>query len=289
MRTFLGICVVGIVIVSFSAFFIVDQRSSALVLQFGLIKRVVNDAGLHFKFPLIQNVIYFDKRIQTLDSEEPQRFITSEKKNVLVDSFVKWRIMDPQLFYVTVVDQRSACLRLGQTINSGLREEFGKRTVKEVISSQREDITRNVLLKAEVDAKRMGVEIIDIRLRRVELPEEVSESVYRRMRAERERVASELRALGAADAEKIKADADKQREIIVSKAYEHSQIIKGEGDAKAGVIYAKAFSQDQNFYSFYRSLTVYRNSFHGKSDFIVIDPSSKVFRYFNDDVVSPRR
>ena len=260
--------------------FTVDQRQYAIVFQLGEVKEVVREPGLYFKWPLIQNVRFFEKRILTMDSPEPARFLTAEKKPVLVDSYVKWRIDDVKQYYISVGgDEIVAKTRLAQTVNSGLREEFGKRTVHDVVSGEREKIMAEVQRKADTDARSMGVQIIDVRLKRVDFPPEVSDSVYRRMETERKRVANELRSQGAADAEKIKADADRQREVIVAEAYRDAQKIKGEGDAKASAIYAQSFGQNPEFYSFYRSLEAYRQSFKNKSDMLVVDPSSEFFKY----------
>ena len=260
--------------------FTVDQRQFAIVFQLGEVKEVITEPGLNFKFPLIQNVRYFDRRILTLDSNEPERFITSEKKNVLVDSYIKWRIVDPKLYYISVSgDETRARTRLSQTVNAGLREEFGKRTVHDVVSGERDKIMEDMRAKADQDARKIGVQIVDVRLKRVDLPTEVSESVYRRMEAERKRVANELRSQGSAEAEKIRADADKQREVIVAEAYRDAQKLKGDGDAKAAAIYAQAFNQNAEFYAFYRSLEAYRNSFRSKSDVIVVEPNSEFFKY----------
>ena len=260
--------------------FTVDQRQHAIVFQLGEVKEVITEPGLYMKWPLIQNVRYFDKRILTLDSTEPERFITSEKKNVLVDSFVKWRITDPQLYYVSVAgDEARARTRLSQTVNAGLREEFGKRTVHDVVSGERDKIMEQMREKADLDARKIGVQIVDVRVKRVDLPSEVSESVYRRMEAERKRVANELRSEGSAEAEKIRADADRQREVIIADAYRDAQKAKGEGDAKAAATYASAFNQSPEFYAFYRSLEAYRNSFKGRNDVIVVEPNSDFFKY----------
>lgn len=260
--------------------FTVDQRQFAVVFQLGEVKRAISDPGLYFKIPMVQNVRYFEKRIITLDNAEPERFITSEKKNVLVDSYIKWRIVDPQLYYISVGgDESRAKTRLNQTVNAGLREEFGKRTVHDVVSGERDQVMTQMREKADVDARKIGVQIVDVRLKRVELPTEVSEAVYRRMEAERKRVANELRSEGFAEAEKIRADADRQREIIVAQAYSDSQKIKGEGDAKATNTYAQAFGQNAEFYSFYRSLEAYRGSFKTKNDVLVIEPNSEFFKY----------
>ncbi len=263
-----------------ASIFTVDQRQFAIVFQLGEVREEISEPGLYFKWPLIQNVRYFEKRILTLDSSEPERYITSEKKNVLVDSFVKWRIVDPRLYYVSVAgDEARAKTRLSQTVNAGLREEFGKRTVHDVVSGERDKIMEEMRQKADLDARKIGVEIVDVRVKRVDLPLEVSESVYRRMEAERKRVANELRSEGSAEAEKIRADADRQREVIVAEAYRDAQKIKGDGDAKAAATYAQAFNQNPEFYAFYRSLEAYRGSFKGKSDIIVVEPNSDFFKY----------
>ncbi len=270
----------AIIAVLGTSIFTVDQRQYAIVFQLGDVREVISEPGLYFKWPLIQNVRYFDKRILTLDTSEPERYITSEKKNVLVDSFVKWRIVDPRLYYVSVAgDEARAQTRLSQTVNAGLREEFGKRTVHDVVSGERDDVMEKMREKADQDARKIGIQIVDVRVKRVDLPMEVSESVYRRMEAERKRVANELRSEGSAEAEKIRADADKQREVIVAEAYRDAQKIKGEGDAKAAALYAQAFNQNAEFYAFYRSLEAYRNSFKGKSDVIVVEPNSDFFKY----------
>ncbi|WP_227817995.1 protease modulator HflC [Nitrogeniibacter aestuarii] len=275
----LGVVLFALAVVSMSMF-TVDKRQFAIVRQFGQIKKVIKEPGLNFKVPLIQNVTYFDRRILTMDTPEPERFITSEKKNVLVDLFVKWRVADPELYFVSVGGIESRALtRIEQTVNAGLREEFGKRTVHEVVSGQRDDIMERMRVKADTDARKIGVEIVDVRLKRVDLPTEVSESVYRRMEAERKRVANELRSEGAAEAERIRADADRQREIIVAEAYRDAQSVKGEGDAKAAAIYADAFGQDSEFYSFYRSLQAYRETFSDKGDVLVVEPDGDFFKY----------
>ena len=260
--------------------FTVDQRQFALVFQLGEVKDEISEPGLYFKWPMIQNVRYFDRRILTMDNNEPERFITSEKKNVLVDSFVKWRIVDPKLYYISVQgDETRARTRLSQTVNAGLREEFGKRTVHDVVSGERDKIMEDMRAKADQDSRKIGVQIVDVRIKRVDLPSEVSESVYRRMEAERKRVANELRSQGSAEAEKIRADADKQREVIVAEASRDAQKVKGDGDAKAAALYAQAFNQNPEFYAFYRSLEAYRSSFRSKNDIMVIEPNSDFFKY----------
>jgi len=267
------------ILVSLTAF-TVDQRQSAIIFQLGEIVDVKIQPGLYFKVPFLQNIRYFDSRVLTLDSQEPERFITSEKKNVLVDSFVKWRIIDVKKYYVSVGgDEARAKTRLFQTVNDSLRAEFGKRTVHDVVSGQRDQIMEILRQKADQDARKIGVQVLDVRLKRVDLPQEVSESVYQRMEAERKRVANELRSTGAGEAEKIRADADRQREVILAEAYRDAQRTKGEGDAKAAGIYAEAYSQNPEFYAFYRSMEAYRQTFKNKSDVMVLDPSSEFFKY----------
>lgn len=260
--------------------FTVDQRQQAIVFQLGEIISVKQQPGLYFKLPLLQNVRYFDTRLRTVDTSEPERFITSEKKNVLVDSYVKWRIIDAKQHYVSVGgDEARAQTRLMQTVNDSLRAEFGKRTVHEVVSGERDKIMEILRQKADLDARKIGVQVMDVRLKRVDLPQEVSGSVYQRMEAERKRVANELRSQGSAESEKIRADADRQREVILAEAYRTAQETKGEGDAKAASIYAAAYGQNPEFYAFYRSLEAYRQSFKNKSDVLVLEPSSEFFKY----------
>lgn len=271
---------VAVLILLSMSVFVVDQRQNAIVFQLGEVVGIKTEPGLNFKVPLLQNVRYFDSRILTLDTGEPERFITAEKKNVMVDSFVKWRIVDVKQYYISVGgDEVRAATRLKQTVNSSMREEFGKRTVNEVVSGEREKIMTVLREKTDSDARKIGVQVLDVRLKRVDFPLEISESVYRRMDAERKRVANELRASGAAEGEKIKADADKQREVILAVAYRDAQKTKGEGDAKASATYAAAFGRNAEFYSFYRSLEAYKQSFKNKSDVMVLDPSSAFFKY----------
>jgi membrane protease subunit HflC len=278
----LAIIVVSFLLVS-SSLYIVDQRQKAIVFQLGEVVSVIESPGLYFKIPMVQNVRFFDSRILTMDAEEPDRFITSEKKNVLVDLFVKWRIVDVKQYYISVRgDEALARVRLAQTVNSSLRDEFGNRTVHEVVSGQRDKIMEIMRKKADADARNIGVEVVDVRLKRVDLPKEVSESVYRRMEAERKRVANELRSTGFADSEKIRSNADRQREVILAKAYRDAQKTKGEGDAKATRIYAEAFQKNPEFYSFYRSLEAYKQSFQNKSDMMVLEPNSEFFKYLKN-------
>jgi membrane protease subunit HflC len=276
------VLIIGPIVLSLSAF-TVDQREFAIVFRLGEIVSVKKQPGLYFKIPLVENVSYFEKRIVTLDWVEPDRFITSEKKNVLVDSFVKWRIVDPAQYYVSVRgDEHQAEARLSQVVNDGLRAEFGKRTIHDVISGERATIMEILRTKADREARQMGIQVVDVRLKRVDLPQEVSDSVFQRMEAERKRVANDLRSQGAGAAEKIRADADKQREVIIAEAFREAQRIKGEGDAQATEVYSAAYGRDPEFYAFYRSLEAYRNSFRNKSDVLVLDPSSEFFRYLKD-------
>jgi len=271
---------VVVLILASMSIFIVDQRQTAIVFQLGEVMRVETTPGIKIKMPLVQNVRFFDSRILTLDSDDPERFITAEKKNVLVDSFIKWRIVDVKQYYISVGgDEARAQTRLTQTVNSTLREEFGKRTIHEVVSGKREELMRVVQEKTDVDARKIGVEVLDVRLKRVDFPVEISDSVYRRMDAERKRVANELRATGNAESEKIRADADRQREVILAQAYRDAQKIKGDGDAKATALYAGAFGRNPEFYAFYRSLDVYKQGFKSKSDIMVLDAGSPFFKY----------
>jgi len=269
----------AIVFLASLALFTVDQRERAIVFQLGEVKEVITTPGLHFKWPLIQNVRYFDARILTLDTPDAERYITSEKKNLLVDSFVKWQITDVRQYYKSILDEAQAQTRISQTVNATLREEFGKHTVHEVVSEDRNEIMKTVRERANQDAKKIGVEIIDVRLKRVDLPQEVSESVYKRMDAERKSVANQLRSEGSAAAERIRAEADKEREVIIANAYKDAQRVKGEGDAKASAAYAQAFGQNPEFYAFYRSLEAYRSSFNNHSDVLVLEPNSDFFKY----------
>jgi membrane protease subunit HflC len=272
--------ILALIVVASMSLFTVDQRERAIVFRLGEITEIIDQPGLHVKWPLIQNVRFFDRRILTLDTPDPERFITSEKKNVLVDSFLMWRINDVRQYYVSVRgDEILAQTRLQQRVNAALREEFGKRTVHDVVSGERDIIMKVVREKVDEDAKEIGVASVDVRLKRVELPAEVSESVYRRMEAERRAVAAELRSQGFSEAEKIRAEADREREVIVAEAYRDAQRVKGEGDARATAVYARAYGENPEFYAFYRSLEAYRASFRNRSDVLVLEPTSDFFKY----------
>ncbi|MDR3159573.1 MAG: protease modulator HflC [Zoogloeaceae bacterium] len=273
----------GLLALASMVFFTVDQRYYALLFQMGEVKLTITEPGLHLKWPLIQNVRVFDKRVLTIDSQDPELFITSEKKNVQVDSYVKWRIVDPELYYVSVGgDESRASTRLMQTINAGLRAEFGTRTVRQVISDEREKIMEDMRVKANEDAKKIGVLVLDVRLKRVELPTNVADSVYERMRSERKQVANQLRAEGAKQYETTRAIADRKRVELLAQAYNAAQKIMGDGDAQAAAIYAKAFSRDPEFYAFYRSMEAYRETFKSKQDVLVVEPNSDFFRYLKN-------
>jgi membrane protease subunit HflC len=283
MKRNFGPAVIGLVallLILSMSMFVVDQRQNSIVFRLGEVVAIQKEPGLYFKVPLLDNVRFFDVRILTIDTPEPERFLTSEKKNVLVDLFVKWRITDVRNYYTSVGgDEMNAQRRLLQTINDGLRAEFGNRTVHDVVSGERDKIMDLMRKKANEDAVKIGVEVLDVRLKRVDLPQEVSGSVYGRMEAERKRVANELRSTGAAESEKIRADADKQKEVILAEAYREAQRIKGEGDAKASANYAKAYEINPEFYAFYRSLEAYRASFKNRSDVLVLEPNSEFFKY----------
>ena len=274
--------VVALVVASLSLF-TVDQRQNAIVFRLGEIVSVKTMPGLYFKVPLVDNVRYFDARILTLDAEEAQKFVTSENKPVLVDSFVKWRIADVKQYYKSVQgDEGLARVRLAQAVNGSLREEFGKRTIHEVVSGEREQIMDLMRERADQIAREIGVHVLDVRLKRVDFTPEISESVYGRMQAERKRVANELRSTGFAEAEKIRADADKQRQVVIAQAYRDAQRLKGDGDAKASAIYARAFERNPEFYAFYRSLEAYRQSFKNKGDLLILEPNSEFFKYLKN-------
>lgn len=267
-----------------STFYVVDQRKYAILFAFGEIKDVIREPGLHFKLPPpFQNVIYLDKRILTIDAPEAERFITAEKRNILVDTYVKWKIVEPRQYYISIgAEQDRAVTRMGQIIKAALNEEITKRTTHEVVSGEREKVMSAIKGKVAEEAKQIGVEIVDVRLKRVDLLPEISESIYRRMEAERRRVANELRSTGSAESEKIRADADRQREVIIAEAYRDAEKTKGEGDARASAVYAQAFGSNPEFYAFYRSLDAYRKSFRGKGDVFVVDPSTDFFKFMKN-------
>jgi len=275
--------VVAVLFVASQSLYTVDQRQYAIRFQLGEIIETQSNAGLYAKIPLMQNIKYYDKRVLLLDNTEPDRITTSEKKPLLVDFFVLWRIVDVKQYYVSVQgDEEAARRRLSQTVRSNLAEEINKRTVHDAISGERDKIMNTTRQKADADAKTIGVEIVDVRLRRVELPPDVTGPVYARMESERRRVANELRSQGQAESEKIRADADRQRVVILADAYRESQKTKGDGDAKASAIYAQAYGVNPDFYAFYRSLEAYKATFRNRSDMMVLDPNSEFFRFFRN-------
>ncbi|HHT00243.1 MAG TPA: protease modulator HflC [Thiomicrospira sp.] len=281
MKSLFSIFVAAVLFVASSSVYVVNQWETAVVLRLGEIVKADVEPGLHFKTPFINNVRKFDSRLQTLDAA-PERYLTSEKKNLEVDSFVKWRIKDVEKFYTTMNgDNRLASMRLGQIVKDGLRAEFGNRTVKEVISGERVEIANKIRVSTASAATSFGIEIEDVRIKRIDLAKDISESVYRRMEAERNRVAKDLRSKGAESAEKIRADADRQRVVILADAYSKAEILRGKGDATAADIYAQAYNKDAEFYAFYHSINAYQASFKEKSDIMLVDPNSDFFKYFN--------
>ena len=277
------VALIALAYVLSSSIFIVDQRKFAVVFSFGQIVRVIEQPGLQIKYPApFENVRFFDRRIMTIDNPEAERFITAEKKNLFVDSYVKWRIVDPRKFFISFKgDERLAQDRLTQLVRSALNEEFTKRTVRELISDQREEVMQGIRAKVADDASDIGVEIVDVRLKRVDLLAEISDSVYRRMEAERKRVANELRSTGAAESDKIRANAERQRDTILAEAYRDAQKIKGAGDAKATALYADAFNRDPQFAQFYQSLEAYRSTFKDKKDVMVVEPNGEFFKFLH--------
>src|SRR5688572_27920044 len=284
MRRSTGMVMIGLLLLALvlaMSLYTVDQRKAAIKFQLGEVVAVQTEPGLYFLVPIVQNVRLYDTRIQTLDARDAERFLTSENKNVLVDSFVKWRIIDVRQYFVSVRgDPVAAEARISQTVNDALRAEFARRTVHDVVSGERETIMNTVADKVDKDVKGIGVEVVDVRLKRVDLVPEISSDVYRRMESERKRVANELRATGQAEGEKIKAEADRSRQITVAEAYRDAQRVKGEGDAQAARIYAEAFGRNPEFYSFYRSMEAYSMGMRTQSAVMVLDPSSDFFKYF---------
>lgn len=285
-RILVPVVVIGaiLVLVLSSMLFVVRERDHAMLFALGEVKEVISEPGLYFKLPPpFQNVVYLDKRLLTIDTSDAERIQTSEKKNLLIDSYVKWRIVDPRLYYVTFGgDERGAQARLSAVIRDALNASVNRRTVNDVTSRERDVIMTEIRDNVAQLASSVGVEVVDVRLKRIDFVPEISESVYRRMEAERTRVANEQRSIGAAEGERIRANAERQREELVAEAYAKAQQIRGEGDAEATAIYAEAHSRDPSFFSFYRSMEAYRNSFTDRSDMLVISPESDFFRYFGD-------
>lgn len=282
-RQILSSALVGLVLLTaLNSVFTVDQRQRALLFQLGQIVQTDFTPGLHLKIPFLQSVRTFDGRMLVLDNQT-ENFLTLEKKNVKVDFFVKWKIADTATYYrATGGDENVAMDRLAASINRSLRDEFASRTIQQALSSARGEVTKAIEPQVGVIRAALGVEIVDVRVKRIDFPDDVREKVYERMRAERTRVASELRAKGAEEAEKIRAQADQTGQITVADAYGEAQRTRGEGDAKAAEIYAKAYGADPEFYRFHRSLAAYRDSMHGKQDVLVLTPDSEFFRYFKN-------
>lgn len=281
------IVAVIVVAVGSSTVYYVDEREKAIVFQFGEIVRSNDEPGIHFKAPLINNVKFFDARVQTMDSD-PELYLTRAKKNLVVDSFVKWRITNAANYYTRLGGLASnARNRLAQRVNDALRSEFGNRSVQQVISGDRVEIMDVVRQLTNEETASLGIEVLDVRLKRVDLDPDISERVYQRMEAERSRVAMDLRARGAEAAERIRADADRDRAIILAEARQAAQEVKGQGDAEATAIYADAFTRDREFYRMYRSLNAYRNTFATPDNLLVIEPDSEFFRYFNQASPAP--
>ncbi len=275
-----------VVIFISQSLFVVSEIERAVKLRFGEIVQFDVEPGLHFKWPIINSVRYFDSRILTLDAQ-PQRYLTSEKKALMVDSFIKWRVKDVAKYFTTTGgDEERAKRLLSQRVDTGLRNEFGTRTVKEVVSGERDQLMNSLTsMLDEIAQQELGVEVIDLRVKRIDLPLEVSESVYNRMRTERERLARELRAQGNEVAEKIRATADKDKTVILADAYRMSEEIKGDGDAEATATYASAYTKDPEFYDFTRSLKAYQSTFETKGDILLIDPDSDFFKYLDNSKV----
>jgi membrane protease subunit HflC len=264
-----------------SMVFTVDERERAIKLFLGEITEADYEPGLHFKMPFLETVYKFDKRILTLDVQ-PERVLTNEKKNVIVDSFIKWRIADPEIFYTRLggIESR-ANSRLTQFVREGVKDAFGRRTVREVVSSARSKLPEEILAAVDGQAENLGIDIIDVRIKKVELPDDVRESVYQRMEKDRAKIAREIRSEGEESAKKIRASADRQREELLANAYSTAEITRGNGDAESARVYAEAYTKDPDFYSFYRSLSAYRSAFSGGSDVLVLKPDSQFFQYFN--------
>ncbi|HEY9148394.1 MAG TPA: protease modulator HflC [Gammaproteobacteria bacterium] len=282
VKTFSLILAAVLVWLGSMSFFVVDETELAIKFRLGEIVKTDYEPGLYFKLPFVNNVRKFDSRILTLDAQ-PERYLTFEKKNVIVDAFIKWRISDVANYYTTMAgSERNAGQRLSQVIKNGLRDEFGKRTIQEAISGERSQIMNVITAQIEAQTREFGIEVVDVRIKRIELPPEVSDSVYQRMEAERSRVAKDLRSRGAEAAERIRADADRQRTVILAEAYRDAEGLRGEGDARSAEIYASAFNKDAEFYELYRSLNAYKNVFSSEGDVLVLDPTSEFFKYFKD-------
>ena len=281
MRILPAIIALVLLVLLSSSMFVVRENELAALFQFGAIQRTDFKPGLHFKLPApFQSVHTFDRRVLTLESEQPERFLTSERKDVKVDFFVKWRIADVSRFYTASAgDPSVANQRLLPVIRQALGKEINERKLAEVVSSERSNVMEQLLERANAAVKELGIDIIDVRIKRIELPDEVSESVYNRMSAERKKVANDLRSRGTEAAETIRADADRQRQVLVAEAERDSNRLRGEGEAAAAEIYAKSYQRDPEFYAFYKSLQTYREGLKGKDTILLLDPKSELFQY----------
>ena len=278
---------IAVVILAGSIFYTVDQREKAILFRLGEIIRFDVKPGLHFKMPFVNNVRTFDARILTLNAQ-PESFLTVEKKNVTVDFFVKWRIKNIAQYYrATLGEERRALSRLSQIMKDGLRNEFGKRTIRQVVSGERQEIMDILQVKSNKLASELGIEVVDVRVSRIDLPDDVSGSVYERMRAERNRVARDFRARGQEKAERLRAEADRKRIEIIAEAYREAERTRGDGDARAAKIYAEAYNRDPEFYAFMRSINAYTKVFNDSTDVLILEPDSDFFRYFNNSTSDP--
>lgn len=284
MKAIIGLFIAAVLFIGSNSLFVVDQWETGVVFRLGQIVKSDLEPGLHLKTPFINNARTFDRRIQTMDAQ-PERYLTGELKNLEVDSYVKWRVSNVERFYTTMGgDFNLASQRLSQIVKDGLRAQFGSRTVQQVVSGDRVEVAENITRLANIEAIQFGIDIVDVRIKRIDLPRDISQSVYSRMEAERNRVAADLRSLGAESAERLRADADRQLTVTIAEAFREAEQTRGEGDALSAQIYSKAYSIDKEFYSFYQSLNAYQESFSNKSDMIILDPNTDFFKYFNRSV-----
>jgi len=285
MKNFILPIVIALLVLIGASVFVVREDQYAVLFRLGEIQRTDYQPGLHMKMPLVNNVIKFDKRILSLDSK-PERFLTSEKKDVLVDSVVKWRIANVSDYYTaTRGDEQRAQQTLGQIVKDRMRDEFNKRTLQQVVADQRDEMMALLKVASNLSAAKLGIEVVDVRIKRIDLPEQVTDAVFQRMRSERTRVAQALRSKGDQESEKLRAEADREVQVILAEAERDAQRIRGEGDASAAEIYAKAYGKDTEFYAFHRSLEAYRQSFKSQGNVLVLDPESEFFEYFNKDAI----
>lgn len=284
MKAIIGLFIAAVLFIGSNSLFVVNQWETGVVFRLGQIVKSDLEPGLHLKTPFINNARTFDRRIQTMDAQ-PERYLTGELKNLEVDSYVKWRVSNVERFYTTMGgDFNLASQRLSQIVKDGLRAQFGSRTVQQVVSGDRVEVAENITRLANIEAIQFGIDIVDVRIKRIDLPRDISQSVYSRMEAERNRVAADLRSLGAESAERLRADADRQLTVTIAEAFREAEQTRGEGDALSAQIYSKAYSIDKEFYSFYQSLNAYQESFSNKSDMIILDPNTDFFKYFNRSV-----